>query len=69
MKTNMGGTDKIIRLLLAAVLVILYTSGILTGTFGWLALALAAIFVVTSLIGFCPLYTILGINTCKKSAK
>lgn len=69
MKKNMGGTDKIIRLLIAAVLVILYTSGILTGTIGWIALAFAGIFVVTGLISFCPLYSIFGINTCKKPAR
>lgn len=69
MKKNMGGTDKIIRLLIAAVLVILYTSGILTGTISWIALAFASIFLVTALISFCPLYSIFGINTCKKPAR
>ena len=69
MKKNMGGTDKIIRLLIAAVLVILYTSGILTGTISWIALAFAGIFLVTALISFCPLYSIFGINTCKKPAR
>jgi len=68
MKKNMGGTDKIIRLLAAALLVILYTAGILTGIFGWLSLAFAGILVLTSIISFCPLYTLLGINTCKKTS-
>jgi len=63
----MGGPDKIIRLLVAAVLVILYTNGTITGSLGWIALALAGIFIVTSLISFCPLYTLFGISTCKKS--
>ncbi len=63
----MGGTDKITRLLVAAVLVILYTNGTITGSLGWIALALAGIFIVTSLISFCPLYTLFGISTCKKS--
>ena len=67
MKKNMGGSDKAIRLLIAAILVILNATGILTGTLGWIALALAGILVVTSLIGFCPLYTLIGINTCKKN--
>ncbi len=66
MKKNMGGSDKAIRLFIAAILVILNATGILTGTLGWIALALAGILVVTSLIGFCPLYTLIGINTCKK---
>jgi hypothetical protein len=68
MKKNMGGTDKIVRLLTAAVLVILNTEGILTGTFRWLSLAFTGILVATSLISFCPLYTLLGINTCKKTS-
>jgi hypothetical protein len=67
MTKNMGGTDKITRLLVAAVLVILYTNGTITGSLGWIALALAGIFIVTSLISFCPLYTLFGISTCKKS--
>jgi len=63
----MGGSDKIIRLLAAAVLVILYANGTITGSLGWIVLSLAGIFLVTSLISFCPLYTLFGINTCKKS--
>jgi hypothetical protein len=66
MKKNMGGSDKAIRLLIAAILIILNTTGILTDTLGWIALALAGILVVTSLIGFCPLYSLIGIHTCKK---
>ncbi|MDX1828353.1 MAG: DUF2892 domain-containing protein [Lutibacter sp.] len=66
MKKNMGSTDKIIRVLIAVVVVILYWQGIIPGTLGIVLLALAAIFVLTSLISFCPLYLPLGINTCKK---
>lgn len=62
----MGSTDKIIRVLIAVVVVILYWQGIIPGTLGIVLLALAAIFVLTSLISFCPLYLPLGINTCKK---
>ncbi len=65
MKKNMGSTDKIIRLLLAAVLGILYFTNTITGTLGIVALVVAIIFVLTSFISFCPLYVILGINTCK----
>ncbi|MFN3997882.1 DUF2892 domain-containing protein [Algoriphagus sp.] len=65
MKKNMGSTDKIIRLIIAAVLVVLYFTGTLTGTLGIIALVVAAIFTLTSLVSFCPLYTLLGIKTCK----
>lgn len=66
MKKNMGNIDRIIRVLIALLVIVLYFSNIITGTLGIVLLALAGIFVLTSLISFCPLYTIFGINTCKK---
>ncbi len=65
MKKNMGITDKGIRISIALVLAILSFTNVITGTLAILALVAAAIFVLTSLISFCPLYTILGIKTCK----
>jgi hypothetical protein len=65
MKKNMGLTDRIIRVLLAAVFVALYFSNTVTGTFGIILLGLGGIFVLTSLVGFCPLYAPFGIKTCK----
>lgn len=65
MKKNMGSADKSIRLLIAAVLVVLYFTEVITGTLGIIGLVVAAVFVLTSLVSFCPLYTLLGINTCK----
>ncbi len=62
----MGTTDKMIRIVIAIVLGILYYTGTITGTLALVALGLAAIFVLTSLISFCPLYLPFGINTCKK---
>ncbi len=64
MKKNMGSTDRIIRLFLAAVFVVLYFTNTVTGTFGIVLLALAGIFVLTSMVSFCPLYTMVGLNTC-----
>ena len=64
MKPNMGGTDRIIRLIVAAIAVALYFTGTLTGTLGIIALEVAAVFAVTSVVSFCPLYTIFGLNTC-----
>lgn len=66
MKKNMGGTDRIIRILIAAIAVFLYSNGTLTGTVGIAALVVAGVFALTSLISFCPLYTLVGMNTCPK---
>ncbi len=60
----MGKADRIARVLLAVVMAILYFSGTVTGTLGIVFLVVAAIFLLTSLIGFCPLYTIFGFSTC-----
>lgn len=69
MKKNMGSTDRIIRILIAAVIAVLYYTGTLSGTLGLVLLILAGVFVLTSLVSFCPLYAPFGINTCpaKKS--
>jgi hypothetical protein len=64
MKKNMGSTDRLIRVLIAAVIAALYFTGTVTGTLGLVLLVAAGIFVLTSLVSFCPLYTLLGINTC-----
>jgi hypothetical protein len=58
-----------VRLLVAVLLTVLYLSKVLTGTLGTVALVVAGVFLLTSLVRFCPLYTLLGINTCatKKS--
>ena len=69
MKKNMGSTDRIIRILIAVVIAVLYYTGTLSGTVGLVLLILAGVFVLTSLVSFCPLYAPFGINTCpaKKS--
>jgi O-antigen/teichoic acid export membrane protein len=66
MKKNMGSTDKIVRIILAAIVAILYFTNVISGTLAIVLGALALIFVLTSFISFCPLYPILGINTKKK---
>lgn len=68
MKKNMGNADRIVRLIVAAGLAGLYFGNIVTGTFGIILLVVAGVFVLTSLISFCPLYTLIGINTCKRKA-
>jgi len=64
MKPNMGNVDRIVRVLLAAVFAFLYFSGTVTGTLGIVLVVLGAVFVLTSLVSFCPLYTLVGLNTC-----
>jgi hypothetical protein len=66
MKKNMGNIDKIIRILVAIVIAGLFFTNVISGTLGIVLLVLAGVFVLTSLIGFCPLYPLVGINTCPK---
>ena len=61
----MGGADRIIRIIFAAVVGILFWQGIIAGTLGYVLLALAGVFLLTSFISFCPLYALVGLNTCK----
>ena len=62
MTTNMGGTDRIVRILIGLALLWHATLAAPTG-YNWIGW-IGVIPLATSLIGFCPLYTILGINTC-----
>ncbi len=66
MKKNMGAADRIIRILVAAIFAILYFTAVIPGTVGIVLIVLAGIFVLTSIISFCPLYFPLGIKTNKK---
>lgn len=64
MKRNMSNADRSIRIILAAVFASLYVSGTVTGTPGIVLLVLGGVFVLTSLVAFCPLYVPFGISTC-----
>ncbi len=64
MKKNMGAADRVIRVILAAIFAFLYFNGTVTGTVGIVLVVLGAVFALTSLVSFCPLYTIFGIRTC-----
>jgi hypothetical protein len=65
MKINMGKGDRIIRILIAVAVGVLYWQEVISGTLAYVLMGLAAIFVLTSLVSFCPLYTIFGIKTSK----
>ncbi len=61
--TNMGQTDKIIRIVVALVFAALNLLGVVSGTFGLILWIFAAVFVLTSLVSFCPLYIPFKIST------
>lgn len=65
MKQNMGNTDRILRVIVAAVFAYLYFSGMVTGTLGIVLLVLAVVFVLTSIVAFCPLYLPFKLSTKK----
>jgi hypothetical protein len=66
MKKNMGNIDKVVRILIAAIIAVLYFTGVISGTLGIALLIVGGVFVLTSLIGTCPLYLPFGINSAKK---
>jgi len=69
MKKNMGIADRIIRLIIAAAITILFFTDVISGTWGIVLLVVAGIFLLTSLIGRCPLYLIFGASTCRKKTE
>lgn len=64
MKKNLGNIDKIIRVLIALVVAVLFFTDIVSGTLGIVLLAVSGVLVATSFMNFCPLYAVLGINSC-----
>ncbi len=62
----MGALDKSLRVLLAILIAMLYYLDVIQGTLAYILMAFAIIFLITSFVSFCPLYTILGINTCRR---
>ncbi len=67
MKKNVGSIDKAIRFIIALVMILLFALDIVTGVWGYVALGIAAVMVITSLFSFCGLYALFGVNTCKTS--
>lgn len=66
MKKNVGITDRIIRIVIAVIIAALYIAGTINGTTALILGALSLIFLLTGLIGFCPIYRVLGLSTKKK---
>jgi len=69
MNKNMGSADKMARIATAIVIAILYFTGVISGTVGLVLLVLGAVFLLTSLVSFCPLYSIIGLSTCPVEPK
>lgn len=67
MKANVGNADKIIRVLIAVLIGVLIFTDILQGTLAVVFGVVAIILVLTSLIGFCGLYKVFGVSTCKRA--
>lgn len=65
MKHNMGNIDRISRVIIAAIIAVLYFTNTITGTFGYVLLAVGGIFLLTSQVGSCPLYSLFWIKTCR----
>lgn len=65
MKKNMGGMDRTVRIIVALVIGVLTFAGVLHGTLAIVLLVFAVVFLLTSFVSFCPVYTLLGISTCK----
>lgn len=63
MKKNMGAIDRSLRLIIAAIIATLYFTNVITGTVGIILLVLGGVFLVTSFVGFCPLYSLFGAST------
>lgn len=65
MKKNIGKSDKMIRVILALILAAIDFFEIVTWEYSWIFTVFAITLLVTSLINFCPAYTLLGVNTCE----
>jgi len=68
MKKNMGTIDRVIRILAAVIIGVLYYANLVSGTLATVLLIVAVIFIATSLISFCPLYLPFGINTGRRDS-
>jgi hypothetical protein len=66
MKANMGSIDRVVRIVAALIIAALYFTHIINGTVAIILLVIAAVFILTSFISFCPLYLPFGISTKKK---
>jgi hypothetical protein len=69
MKTNMGTVDRVLRVIAGVIFAALYLGGFVTGIAGIILLVISFVFVLTSLVGTCPLYTLFGVSTCPRKER
>ena len=65
MKPNLSNIDRIVRVVLAALFVYLYFGGVVTGALGIILVVLGAVFLLTAVVSFCPIYAALKLSTLK----
>lgn len=68
MNQNMGTADRTIRIIIAVVIAALYLTGTISGTLAIILGIIALVFLLTSIIGFCPIYAVLKMSTRSKGA-
>ncbi|GAB4092832.1 YgaP family membrane protein [Flaviaesturariibacter terrae] len=68
MKKNMSVADRVLRVVLAGLLALLFVLHLATGALAVILLAIGILLLTTSVLGFCPLYALLGIETCHRKA-
>lgn len=66
MKTNIGAADRVARLVIAAIIMMLFFTRSINGTLATVCIALGGYLLATSLVASCPVYSLLGITTCRK---
>ena len=64
MNRNIGNFDRIVRVVAAAILVLLAYTGVLVGALGITGVIVAIVLFITALVGFCPAYRLIGLSTC-----
>lgn len=69
MKSNVGKTDKVIRISLAVLIGVLYFTDVITGVLAYVLIGFGLILVLTSFASFCPIYKLLGVNSCRIKLK
>ena len=65
----MGLADRLVRIIIALVIAVLFFTHVITGVLGIVLLVFAGVFLLTSMISFCPLYTLFGLKTCSTEEK
>lgn len=69
MKKNVGNTDRFVRVMFGIILLILFMSGAIENNLKWIVLGVSMILIITAFATFCPLYALLGKNTCEVKKK